>query len=63
MNQDNHAFSAQAVRETPVPPGGGSWIWDSDRWEWIDNNPKPAPAEQTSVADDQVDADIPANQE
>jgi hypothetical protein len=28
-------------REIPPIPGGGSWTFDYDQWEWISNDPAP----------------------
>jgi len=46
MNIEKHNSELPPARDIPPPPGGGSWIFDEDLWDWIDNNPQPAQAEQ-----------------
>jgi hypothetical protein len=29
-------------REIPPMPGGGSWTFDYEMWEWVSNAPAPA---------------------
>ena len=48
-------------REIPPPPGGGSWTFDRDTWEWISNDPAPVPADETPAA--AVEYDDAASQE
>jgi hypothetical protein len=48
-------------REIPPPPGGGSWTFDRNSWEWISNDPVPAPDDETPAA--AVEYDDVASQE
>lgn len=43
---DSQTPGAEQAREIPTPPGGGSWTFDRERWEWVPNNS--APAEQAA---------------
>jgi hypothetical protein len=60
MNIDK-TQTAPLEREIPPPPGGGSWTFDRDSWEWISNDPVPARADETPAA--AVEYDSTANQE
>jgi len=55
MNTENNQGASR--RDIPVPPGGGSWIFDESKWEWVSN--EPAPVEQASSAEA---ADMGTNQ-
>jgi hypothetical protein len=46
MNQATDA--AQPQRAIPPLPGGGSWRFDYDQWDWVSNDP--APIEQSAAA-------------
>jgi hypothetical protein len=65
MNQASNAAAPQ--REIPTPPGGGSWTFDEQLWDWVSNDP--APADQTAAAEPAAApiaapvAEQPANQE
>jgi hypothetical protein len=51
--------TAPPDREIPPPPGGGSWTFVRDSWEWISNDP--VPADETPAA--AVEYDDAASQE
>jgi hypothetical protein len=61
MNIDKTQTAPPDTREIPPPPGGGSWTFDRDNWEWVSNDPVPAPTEETPAA--AVEYDGTANQE
>lgn len=61
MNIDKTHGAPPDAREIPQPPGGGSWTFDQDRWEWISNDPVPVPVNETPIA--AVEYDGSANQE
>jgi len=46
MNIQEEPGTPAQKRDIPTPPCGGSWKFDEDLWDWIDNNPQPAAAEQ-----------------
>ncbi|WP_312515023.1 hypothetical protein [Massilia sp.] len=46
MNIEKNIGELTEARDIPPPPGGGSWIFDEDIWDWIDNNPKPEAADK-----------------
>jgi len=60
MNIDK-TQAAPHEREIPPPPGGGSWTFDRDSWEWVSNDLVPIPADETPAA--AVEYDSTANQE
>lgn len=45
MNTDNQSTPS---RDIPVPPSGGSWVFDEIAWEWVSNDPQPQ-VEATTV--------------
>jgi len=53
--------TAPREREILPPPGGGSWTFDRESWEWVSNDPVPASAAETPAA--AVEYDSTANQE
>ena len=61
MNIEKTQIAAPEARETPVPPGGGSWTFDPIDWVWVSNDPAPAPTNEKPAA--AVDYDVAANQE
>lgn len=51
FQQANTPVASTSAREIPTPPGGGSWTFDEESWEWISNDPAP---ESPVVAGDDV---------
>ncbi|KQZ34297.1 hypothetical protein [Massilia sp. Root1485] len=43
FQQANTPVASTSAREIPTPPGGGSWTFDEESWEWISNDPVPEP--------------------
>lgn len=43
-NLEKKVIAAEPARDIPPPPGGGSWRFDHERWEWIDLTPQPETA-------------------
>lgn len=33
------------TRHIPTPPGGGSWAFDEDNWEWVSTDSSLAPVQ------------------
>ena len=46
IHTEKNSGAAQSAQELPLPPGGGSWRFDPDTWDWIPNNPMPEAADQ-----------------
>lgn len=44
--KDGAAAETVDAREIPNPPGGGSWTFDHDKFEWVSNNPASEVIEQ-----------------
>ena len=61
MNIDKTQTALPDAREIPPPPGGGSWTFDPDNWQWVSNDPVPVPANETPAV--AVAYDGAANQE
>jgi hypothetical protein len=49
MKTKNEEQASANERLIPTPPGGGSWTFDREQWDWVSNDPAPAGADAVEV--------------